>query len=548
MKTNDPRHDLSRAIVLPWAAVSTKAQDKYSIADQLKLEADWCKKHRATMLEPLVVRGFSRNYWTLADVVAAAAHDPDMEAFAKLQQHIRKRDFTVFLCFDADRFGRTESLILEVIGRVTRDCDALVYTLFDGIWMDATTAPTIGLLKAHKAQQDIARLVEYRVTGMHNRAQEGKTTSALPPVFHKRIRNEKGEEVSVVVDEDYRALWTDVATLLLRGVRWDQLEAALFNEFGHGKNGKPYATNTMRRYVLHYAFWGHAAINYRQKGEEYAVHTGPWIWDASIPAPPPVVVYRNRLPAVYSGEWAELGEQVKAELWRRERIKGRGSSRYTFRYHGLFVCAECGYTMQKATGEGGRVYVRCGTRLDPRRYNLTEKCSQRKQVRVDKIEAFFTRELQYQLDNAPSLLFETLHDTDGTQRQIVELERQSAKLQKRMDSLTLELADANDRERLAFRKLIREISDNLDLISQQIDMMQSQQASTDELRVAQEGLLDELKKHGVSWLWTLPDTSIHQRLSIALGHNQIYVRDGELRGVTPAVSSQIRHRRKHRTL
>lgn len=543
MKTNDPRSDLSTAIVLPWAAVSTKIQDKYSIEDQLRLEREWCKKHGATMLEPLVVRGFSRDYWTLADVVAAAAHDKDMEAFAKLQQHIRRNDFTVFLCFDADRFGRTQSLIHEVLGRITRDCSALVYTLFDGVWMDKDNAPMIGTMKAYKAQADIAKLREYHATGMDNRARDGKSTSSQMPLFHRRIRDERGKEAAIVVNEDLRALWTDIAVLILRGVTWGKMEQALFTEFGHGEDGKPYRPYTVHEWVTNPSWWGHATINseYRRRRNR---GVAPWVWDENVPPPPGIVVYRNRRPAVYSGEWVELGEQVKQQLWNWHKLHGRATHTNTYRFHGLFVCDICGYTLTM-TSNLGRRYLRCPLSSDRRLRARGGTCDQMGYINDGEMQLYFHNELERKVAGLPTTLFEEVAETESAERRIEEEKRRITKNESRIDAWQFELADATEHARERYRINIANASQEIEQSLQVIESLQSQVAFTAERKRAQ---VDNIKlyveKGGASWLWTQSDTFIHQFLVGILGNNQLTVRDRKITGVIPIDSRQMLTRRE----
>jgi hypothetical protein len=545
MKTNDPNSDLSNALVLSWAAVSSKAQDKYSIADQLKLERDWCKKFGATLVDELVVRGFSRDFWTLADVVAAAAHDPEMEAFARLQAHIRKKSFTIFLCLDADRFGRTQSLVHEVIGRITTDCEALIYTLIDGVWMDKESAPMIGTLKAYKAQHDITRLKEYRVTGMDNRAQDGLSTTAVMPIFHRRIRNEKGAEIEVVVNEDLRPLWTDLAALILRGVSWNQMERTLFEEFGHGRNGKPYRVGYFHDLVTSPAWWGHAALNYRQRGARSTKGVAPWIWDAAVPPPPEVTVYRNRLPPVYSGEWTPLGEQIKAELWRRYGLRGKATAGNTFRFHGLLVCAQCGYTLTLTIGRAPKKqrYIRCATYYDHRYGSRGIDCDQRGYMTEEVVQDYFDQQLRAKLKGLPSVLFDLLQDTHAVQRRIASERERIQRLQTRMAVWADEIADAPPDGRETYRAKIKAASEEIAQVKGTVQALETELAVTEDMRRAQAELFTLLETNDVSWLWEQPDTLINQTLSAALGHNQVVVRDRQIVGTIPAQNQALLQKR-----
>lgn len=548
MKHNNAQTTSEESVLL-WAAVSTKIQDKYSVEDQLRLGREWVAKQRATVVEELVVRGFSRDYWTLADVVAAAAHDPDMEAFAKLQAHIRKKSFTVFLCFDADRFGRTASLVQEIIGRITRDCNARIYTLFDNVWMDAESGLMIGTMKGFKAQQDLSKLKDYRVTGMDNRARDGKSTAMIVPVFQKRIRNADGRETGVAINEDMRPLFTDIATVILRGTPWGSTEKILFEEFGHGRGSRPLGFDSVRRMVLSFAFWGHAAINYRKKGSKKIHANGPWLWDEHIPPPSPIIVYRNRFPAVYSGDWLEVGEQVKAELWRRYNLSGSGRPMNTFRFHGLIVCDECGYTMNKFTNRNdgrGQTYVRCESRFGSKHRNLPSVCSQSKHVRVEVIQAYFSEKIQERLDGLESDLFDDPNNADLLNRSIEDLDQKVTKLRKRNGVFADEIADAKDEEgRRTFRGKMSDNSAEIDRLLISLDELHRKLSVYQETHQAQDRFFEQVEKNGLPWLWDQSDTFIHQGLSAALGQKQLVVRDGIIIGDSPAVAPQIKIQRKN---
>lgn len=542
MKISDPRHDLENARVISWAAVSTRIQDKYSIEDQLKLEREWIAKHGAKHVDELVVRGFSRDYWTLSDVVTAAKRDPDMEAFAKLQEHIRKRSFTVFLCFDADRFGRTQSLVHEVIGRITRDCDALIYTLFDGVWMDAESAPTIGTFKAYKAQNDIDRLRGYRATGMLNRAREGKSTTSHIPIFQKRIRDELGKEVALVINEDLRPLWTDLATLILQGVPWSVIEKELFEEFGHGNNGRPYFPDQLRRAVISPAWWGHSAIHFRGIRGESVVTSDPWIWDETIDPPPHVTIFRNCLPPVYGGKWQELGEQVKAELWRRYSLRGKARPAETFRFHGLLVCDECGYRLTASRGDRryNKVYVRCPTAYD-KRWQIRRDmfCSQHNSITDSEIEAFLTTHIRNKTANLPTWVF----DDEGRDRNTKQLDQEKHRLKRlneKLDALVDELTSTHEKARPTFRKKIEATSAEITLVEKIIHELESDLTSALEAQNGKMEAFHTVKENGgTDWLWRQGGTLIHQLIHAMLGGMVLVVRDGKIKGAVPAPKNQL---------
>lgn len=547
MKTKELKNFLSPPEdVILWAAVSTKAQDKYSVEDQLKIGRQWCADRGSHIVDELIVRGFSRDYWTLADVVAASSHDPDMAAFAQLQAHIRARDFGIFACLDADRFGRTASLVHEVLGRITRDCQAKVVTLVDGVWINEENAPVIGLIKGYKAQHDITRLREYRLTGFDNRARTGKSIASTSPMFHQIVRDEKGKEVGVVVKEALRPLWAAVAALLLRGIAWGNLEAVLFEEYSFGVNGKPYPKLTIRKQVLNYAFWGSSAINGKTHKDRYVYRVGAWIWDEHVPPPPPTKIYRNVYPAVYSGEWAELGEQVKAELWRRVSLRGKATAKGTFRFHGLLVCDDCGYSLSLCHTNRPSPAMRCDTHTPTKRKERGMECAQTRMIRVDKVQQYFHAELQKRLDDLPSDLFQVLSNSDTVRRQITGYITQRDRLIVEGKTLTSELGRADDFGREMIRNRMSELSAEVKQTNNTIATLELSLAGELEIQQSQQNLVETLKKHGgVAWLWQQPNNVIHQYLSTALGGNRVVVRNGIIIGSHPAVSRVISKRQPH---
>lgn len=521
--------------IITWSAVSSKRQaedDKYSIDDQRRMGREVVEKFNGTLIDELIVPGFSRDYRTLAEVITAT-DDNEVDAFRRLAAHIRRRSFDLFVCLDADRFGRKASLVLEIIDIVTRDCDAEIYTMFDNFTMDGTTGLTVGLMKAYKSQMDMERLKEGRKKGLVKRTQQGKANSSSMPLFHRRIRDDSGKEIAIVVNEDMRNLWTDLATVILRGVGWRRVETVLFNEFGHGKNGQPYLPETMRAYVLNPNFWGHSALYYYKKNNVSHISVGPWMWDETVSPPSPIIIYHNLKPAVYGGEWAELGERIKAELWRRHGIKGKGTSENTFRFHGLLVCDQCGYTLARVrTNVNGYEYLRCET-VWRQRADRNARCTMTKHIRAEVVQAYFHEQLQAYINNASVDFFDTKSNI-ATLENRIEAEQQNIKrLHVRLETMITELTDAPEAARDIYRRRIAEVSEEIERSKGNVQAWNRETMADAELKKAQERIAAELKENGADWLWTQSGTVIHQFLAVALGNRQVVVRDGEIVGTTP---------------
>lgn len=534
--------------VLTWAAVSSKVQahdDKFSIPDQIRMNREVVKRLNGVLVDELVVPGFSRNYRTLAHVIAAT-DDSETDAFRKLHRYIEQRAFDVFVCLDADRFGRKASLVLEVIDTITEDCGADIVTTFDNMTMDDESALTVGLLKAYKAQMDMKRLIAARKKGMARRAAQGKTVSSTVPLFHRRVRGDNGKEIGLEVNEDLRPLWTDLATVLLRRVAWQDVERVLFDEFGHGRvvDGvkQPYPVEAFRSLVLNPGFWGHSGLYYFKKADQSTQFRGPWCWDPAVEPPPPMIIHHHKKPAVYGGPWAELGEQVKRELWRRYRLGGKGMPQNTYRFHGLAVCDECGYTLVKVVNNRRWVYLRCDTRWKPSRRQVT--CAQSTHIRAEVVQAYFDDQLRAEVAGLPSDLFDVRADAATLARRIATEERQLKTLKRQLDTATAELVRARKAARDSFQRQIDRLADDIERIEDRLAQWRSDLQTSDRVRRGQEDVIALLKRHGVDWLWEQPDGFIHQVLSTALGDRQIVVRDGEITGTAPIHDKRFKTRRR----
>src|SRR6185312_3279710 len=303
---------------------------------------------------------------------------------------------------------------------------------------------------------------------------------------------------------------------------------------------------TIYHWVINPGWWGHAARNWVRHGQLLTKQVGPWIWDSSLPAPPDVQVFCNVRPVVYSGEWEDLGERVKAELLRRFRRKGRSSVRNTFRFHGLLVCDECGYSLVKSVGQTGqRIYMGCVTKS--RQKSRSVQCTQFRYISQHHVQAWFDEQFRQELDGKASQLFEVQHSADNISKYITEAERARDKNLARVQSLVLELADAPTAAKEIFRQQIATYSSDIDRDNERIMQWQRELGGQLHLQSDQARVIRDLKQHGIDWLWQQPDGVIHQFVSASRGDGQRVVRDGKIIGIAPAGVRVIgQRRRRHR--
>ena len=525
--------------VLTWSAVSSKKQaedDKFSIPDQIAMGRTIAARLDGELIDELVVRGFSRDYRTLAEVVSATS-DKDMDAFRKLHEHIQARDFDVFVCVDADRFGRKASLVLEIIDLITDDLGADMITYIDNMTMNDENSLTIGLLKAYKAQMDIKRMKENHRKGMNNRAAQNKLVGSNAPAFLRRIRDDAGKEIATVVNEDMRSLWTAIARVVLDRVRWEDVERVLFEQYQQGVDGQPLKRGAVYTWLMNPAWWGHNARNGRKHGDTWTRQLGPWIWDDRIDPPDDVLLFRHVRPAVYSGPWAELGDEVKGELWRRYRLRGKATTRDTFRFHGLLVCDGCGYSLnQSRSGVNQHIYMACQTRYRPAR---GVECPERRYIHADKVQAYFDAQFRAVLTEQPGELFAINREAAAIQHSASDEQRTIARQTERLQALVMELADAPAAARAVYRQQIARLSEEIETMQHRVGEWRRDLSSRSALQVDQQRIIESLRKHGVDWLWQQPDGVIHQYLAASLGDHQLVIKNGEIIGAIPAPNIRV---------
>lgn len=99
-----------RALVL--CSVSTVAQAKDDKVSMQQQEADGlavCAREGWDVADVIRIPGYSRSFYTLAELVDAATADGELGP-AKLQAHINARDFDVLVARSTNRFGREQSI------------------------------------------------------------------------------------------------------------------------------------------------------------------------------------------------------------------------------------------------------------------------------------------------------------------------------------------------------------------------------------------------------------------------------------------------------
>ncbi len=511
---------MTRLRGIVWAAVSTTIQanedEKYSIPSQIADGQAFLAAQNIDLIDTLVVPGHSRNYKSL-DRLASDARAKGIDAFDKLAEHLEACDFDVIWCRDANRFARKASLMHYIVESVVEDCGARIYSQNDG-WVDATNADMFAMVKGYTTAKERKGFAEAGLRGRTKLAERGLPTGSQIPMTHRLVRDpQSGRALELVLAEDMLPVWRDLATLFLAGTAWLDMGWALTREYGHTTpDGEPFNHATLYNLMHNPLMWGNTAIS-----PKYANRPkGAWVFDPSEPAPPGVRVFYGTAPAVYTGE---LAEAMQAEMRRRMAITGNASPSRGYRYSGLFVCEECGYTMAVLVKRTKREGLRCLTHQ--REWARKSTCSQR-WIGHGTIDAFMQAFLE-ELLRAEDLT-DTLPPPDaGLVAHMEQLTHEAANLNRQIDTLIVEQSLADAAIQPHYRNRANRLAEQLTRVEAAIT---ATQASLKEQSVtpSQRRTFADLQAMGLEAFWQQSDTKINQMLRKLMGSYRFMVRDKEV--------------------
>ncbi len=549
MSTSDSttRSTPLRAII--WCAVSTGAQaegDKFSLPKQEADARALCVQHGWEIIDVLRVPGHSRSYIDFHDLAAHASAE-GIEAFNKLSQHWNEQDFDLLILRDGERLARTQSLMAYIVER-TIQLSARLYSMADG-WVDQNNFRMWISMAGYKASGDIDRLVKHQKNGMAERAKNGLPVSPKVPLSHKLIRDENGKALRLEVNEGKRRLWDDLAETVLEGVAWKKVENELYTRYGHvDDDGRPYNMYYMYTLITNPMFWGHTAQGFRRRRSKITRHSGMWIYDESEPVPDDIVVYRNTVPSVYTGE---LAERVKAEIKRRqETIQGKASPRRTHRFTGLFVCGECGSGMSTYSRYQHRgkpicqLGLRCNMAYQKPRNELF--CHQKGYVPFKEIQAYLDARLRELLDGASSDIFgEPTSPAIDAQKQVAAVQAELSDLEERIGTLIYEQSAAPEAAQSFYRKQVSDLASRSEILHKQLSQLERKAASATQESIIGTTTIAEIREISLDAFWQQPDRYINQMLYRLFGNRQLIILDKQIVGV---VERRKRKRRSSRNV
>ena len=385
------------------------------------------------------------------------------------------------------------------------------------------TAQELKLIMAFR-RGDFQRLVQGRAAGMLDRAARGMHVNSKLPFFH--IEDASGR---MVVDRQrYERLIADLFTIVVdQRTAWDSVEVEL-NARGHvADDGLPFRRHFFRNVIYTPAFWGNVGVGYgsrkrgnRERREWYMIEPGHEI-------PPGVTMFYGVCEAVYSGVDAE---RLKAELRRREAIRGRMTPARTRPFSGLLVCAECGHNLRyvHVYGSGYRGYTCASRYIAQRGYRTTYDCTQRTSIPFDDIVSYFDNLIRALL--AASDPVRLLHPLPTPRDTSAALERELADVEAQIVRLTARLASVPD-------AVAGDVLAHLERLGERRKTLHAQQidARTTRLQADQRGaaIRSALGQIDLARFWSQPEAVIHQQLHALMDGVKVEVLDGVIVALRP---------------
>jgi DNA invertase Pin-like site-specific DNA recombinase len=515
-----------RAVI--WAAVSTPEQaedEKESLPAQRRDLLRACEEHGWQVIDILEVPGFSRRYLDLDEFAEDAVRE-NIFAGRELRRHLKQRDFDVFVCRDGDRFGRSQSLFSRVAEDILFVQHKFIFALNGGGLISETNGGREWItMQSYRASKHVDDLVRWRNMGMDRRAARGLPTTSQIPMTHLLIRDEKGDAAKLIVNNELRPMFNRVAELIIEGVPWREIEVVLFERYQYGVNGKPWHNRKMQKLIYSPTAWGHSARHYR--GADHKWHTtGLWQIEPGHDPPEGVKIWYNTHEPLYTGD---LAERLKAELYRRDEIvRGRTTSNQKFWFTGLFICQECGYTLNLHINGSGRIWMRCTSRYRLN-HNRETICDMRRMLPEDKARAQISGLLSLAVegDNMNLILGKASESAQSLEHQIQEVGGEIERLEAQVRQMIRRQAQAGEEVQSLYEKEIAVANEQLKLFRKRRKDLQNS-AALPSVADERQAAFDEIKAITLMRLWDKDQTEINQLLHRLLGKRRFIVADGNV--------------------
>ncbi|MEP7284529.1 MAG: recombinase zinc beta ribbon domain-containing protein [Chloroflexota bacterium] len=493
-----------------WCAVSTVEQakdDKESLRAQEREGRAWMESQGIQILEVLTV-SFSRDYFDLNDCNA----DMKANGYFALQKLINLWSqnpigFDILWVRDMTRLGRTSSLLTRITEEIIYR-GGKIYSQATGM-IDEQNGAIQAAFNSVNTTSEMRERRRRNKEGMDRRAKDGGASNVLPS-SHRKVYDEKGNEVGIVLNEKMVDFWNEFAELFLEGHSLRQIDEMMSVKYS--------TLPRFRHNLLNPVFWGHSARYYKNK-------LGEWAYDEDAPLPyAKTIVVRNAFPSVYTGE---LADAVKAELSRREHRKGRTSSKTTYKFSGLLVCVRCGNRMNLANSHQRYPYYRCRSRYVR---VLNTNCEERRYLPEPVAIEYVTRILERLLEaGSPDELtmvaagHKQPHKMNAIVKAIKGAENEINKL------ISLQVDESNPAVIKIYAERISEAAQRLQVLEVELAEVKRQVESISIVN-SRTDAFQELREIGLERFWKAEPYKINQVLRKIFGKLAMVVSEGQILG------------------
>ena len=519
--------------VLSWAGVSTAEQAKSERESLRSQKADneaAAARFGWQIVAHLEVPGFSRGYLDLrefADDAAAQGINAGLQLIEYLEG---RKQFDVFMCRDADRFGRTMSLVTRISEDILYRLNKHIYTTANGQLIGRGGGGNFWMaMKSMEARGEVDRLVARRAMGVSGRVKRGLMSSSLPNT-HRLIRDERGQGVRLELVPEWVEIMHCATDLLLSGkASSGNLEGKLFELYGIGRLNKPYDRYNVMKRFFNPLTWGNTYTGYTIR----AIQQSLWFAEPGHEEPAGLKeIHYGTTVSVFTGDLRTRVLDYLADMI--ESQTGMGNKPRSW-HAGLVICAECGYSFSVRTNNRNTSYVRrylaCTTSSKPRlELRDGRECNNRAYMQEVHLQEYVNILLKRMIeDQSLALVTQPLGDVD-TSALLATANARVDELSAKLKALLVDRAVATGSIRALYDEQYAELAAELDDAETQRNQYVIHQRPPDTRQ--QEAALSLITRLTLETFWQQEPGVIRQTLRELLGGLRFAIEGGRVIGLT----------------
>lgn len=322
-----------------WRAVSSEEQaEKYSLEHQDRQIREHAAKWGGVIVAEMEVAE-SRDILLWEEAVSR------VDAYAQLDDLIKRRAIDILMCYDATRLGRHNALVVNVAAVCERAGIRVYETQAPPPTLDGPHSTADGrllmLLKSHMAHEETRKTSERAMFGRSAQVRKGKHANT-PPAGLKRIHDPLTGEGRTVHDEEWIDLIHLFYTLYLDHGRSQRAIASEFSARGYviPKTNKTWDEASIRVFLRNR--WAYAGyVTWAVSSKKHQGFRAKAEWEPIISE--------------------EIAQRAEDEMNLRSKMPRTLGA--TQRFSATSKCATCGKTLattrHKKRRGGDRLYYRC---------------------------------------------------------------------------------------------------------------------------------------------------------------------------------------------